>query len=174
MGAGRRCRRWIGYQQPVRGDHRGFHCAAAGYQSARLRRDTVSKALTGVWGALAIVLAFWVDDIASTVLVAVNKLGSLINGPLLAVFVMGLLTPRLGGVRVGFVAGLSALLWLGARGFLAVGTSAGFDQSLPVCLPAQNRVVAARTVHPHFSLVRASSAPGCCVTSRSRVRRADF
>jgi SSS family solute:Na+ symporter len=67
---------------------------------------------------LAIVLAFWVDDIASTVLVAVNKLGSLINGPLLAVFVMGLLTQSVTGLgaRVGFAAGFisNLLLWLGA------------------------------------------------------------
>ena len=77
-----------------------------------------SKALTGVWGALAIVLAFWVDDIASTVLVAVNKLGSLINGPLLAIFVMGLLTQGVTGrgARVGFVAGFisNLILWLGS------------------------------------------------------------
>ena len=77
-----------------------------------------SKALTAIWGVLAIVLAFWVDDIASTVLVAVNKLGSLINGPLLAVFVMGLLTQSVTGrgARMGFVAGFvsNLLLWLGA------------------------------------------------------------
>ena len=77
-----------------------------------------SKVLTAVWGMLAIVLAFWVDDIASTVLVAVNKLGSLINGPLLAVFVMGLLTQSVTGrgARVGFAAGFisNLLLWLGA------------------------------------------------------------
>ena len=74
--------------------------------------------LTGVWGALAIVLAFWVDDIASTVLVAVNKLGSLINGPLLAIFVMGLLTQSVTGqgARVGFSIGFisNLLLWLSA------------------------------------------------------------
>ena len=67
---------------------------------------------------LAIVLAFWVDDIASTVLVAVNKLGSLINGPLLAVFAMGLLTQSVTGrgARLGFAAGFmcNLLLWLGA------------------------------------------------------------
>ena len=79
-----------------------------------------SKALTAIWGLLAIILAFWVDDIASTVLVAVNKLGSLINGPLLAVFVMGLLTERATGLgaRVGFAVGFisNAGLWLGAPG----------------------------------------------------------
>ena len=58
------------------------------------------------------------DDIASTVLVAVNKLGSLINGPLLAVFVMGLLTQSVTGrgAIMGFAAGFMSnlLLWLGA------------------------------------------------------------
>ena len=77
-----------------------------------------SKVLTAVWGTLAILLAFWVDDIATTVLVAVNKLGSLINGPLLAVFVLGLLTRRASGPGVcyGFVAGflVNLALWLGA------------------------------------------------------------
>jgi SSS family transporter len=77
-----------------------------------------SKWLTALWGVLAVVLAFWVDDIASTVLVAVNKLGSLINGPLLAIFVMGLLTQNVTGqgARIGFAAGFTSnlLLWLGA------------------------------------------------------------
>jgi len=77
-----------------------------------------SKWLTALWGVLAVVLAFWVDDIASTVLVAVNKLGSLINGPLLAIFVMGLLTQNVTGqgARIGFAAGFisNLLLWLGA------------------------------------------------------------
>ena len=77
-----------------------------------------SKMLTAMWGGVAIVLAFWVDDIASTVLVAVNKLGSLINGPLLGVFVMGLLTQSVTGqgARLGFAAGFisNLLLWLGA------------------------------------------------------------
>ena len=51
---------------------------------------------------------------------AVNKLGSLINGPLLAVFVMGLLTERATGLgaRVGFAVGFmsNAGLWLGGPG----------------------------------------------------------
>ena len=91
-----------------------------GWASMRSHRVEIlwSKILTGVWGVLSIVLAFWVDDIASTVLVAVNKLGSLINGPLLAVFVMGLLMRSVTGrgARLGFAAGFisNLLLWLGA------------------------------------------------------------
>ena len=38
----------------------------------------------------ALITAFFVDDIASTVLVAVNKIGSLINGPYPRCFFAGL------------------------------------------------------------------------------------
>ena len=50
------------------------------------------RALTVFWGVFALVTAFFVDDIASTVIVAVNKVGSLINGPILGVFLLGLMT----------------------------------------------------------------------------------
>ena len=107
-----------------------------------------SKALTAFWGLLAIVLAFWVDDIASTVLVAVNKLGSLINGPLLAVFVMGLLTERATGlgVRVGFAVGFmsNAGLWLGAPGVSWLWWNvSGFLVAIVVGLAVSGRAVTA-------------------------------
>ena len=48
-------------------------------------------------------------------IVAVNKVGSLINGPILGVFMLGLFTKSVtgGGARVGFVVGLltNAALW---------------------------------------------------------------
>ena len=73
------------------------------------------RALTVFWGLFALVTAFFVDDIASTVIVAVNKVGSLINGPILGVFLLGLMTKTATGrgVRVGFFAGLAvnAFLW---------------------------------------------------------------
>ena len=75
-----------------------------------------SKLVTAIWGGLALSLSFVVDDIASNVLIAVNKIGSLVNGPLLAVFVLGLLTRQASGlgVRVGFSAGLVAnfIMWI--------------------------------------------------------------
>ena len=40
-----------------------------------------SRILTVVWGAVILTLSFFVADIASTILVAINKIGSLINGP---------------------------------------------------------------------------------------------
>ncbi len=71
-----------------------------------------SKLVTAIWGVLALSLSFVVDDIASNVLIAVNKIGSVVNGPLLAVFVLGLLTRQASGlgVRLGFLAGLLANL----------------------------------------------------------------
>ena len=73
------------------------------------------RALTVFWGVFALVTAFFVDDIASTVIVAVNKVGSLINGPILGVFLLGLLTKRATGrgARIGFFIGLAVngFLW---------------------------------------------------------------
>lgn len=73
------------------------------------------RMLTVCWGLFALITAFFVDDIASTVIVAVNKVGSLINGPILGVFLLGLLTRSATGqgARIGFVAGLvtNAYLW---------------------------------------------------------------
>ena len=73
------------------------------------------RGLTICWGIFALVTAFYVDDIASTVIVAVNKVGSLINGPILGVFMLGLFTKSAtgGGARLGFVVGFltNAALW---------------------------------------------------------------
>lgn len=47
-------------------------------------------------------LAFYVGDIAETVLEAINIIDSLINGPVLAVFALGLFTRRAGGTGADF------------------------------------------------------------------------
>ena len=74
-----------------------------------------SRGLTVAWGILTLWLAFHVDDIASTVLVAINKIGSLINGPVLGVFALGILTRRTVGTGAcfGLVAGflLNLFFW---------------------------------------------------------------
>jgi SSS family solute:Na+ symporter len=75
----------------------------------------LSKLLTVFWGVVCIFFAFFVGAISDTIIESINKIGSLINGPLLAVFVMGILTRRVngqgatGGLIVGFV--LNLLLW---------------------------------------------------------------
>ena len=74
-----------------------------------------SRILTVVWGAVILTLSFFVADIASTILVAINKIGSLINGPVLAVFFLGIFSTRTTGtgactgLLLGFILNLS--LW---------------------------------------------------------------
>jgi SSS family solute:Na+ symporter len=74
-----------------------------------------SKLLTVWWGAVCIFFAFYVEDISQTVIESVNKIGSLINGPLLAVFIMGIFSRRIDsqGAVSGFVSGffVNLLLW---------------------------------------------------------------
>ena len=64
----------------------------------------LSRLLTALWGVVTLVMAFFVDDIASTVLEAINKIGSLANGPILAVFVLGFVARRVQGPHA--IAGL--------------------------------------------------------------------
>ena len=67
----------------------------------------LSRFFTFFWGTVAIFLAFHVENISNNVLVAINKIGSLINGPVLGVFILGLLTKNIGGssARIGLVLG---------------------------------------------------------------------
>ncbi|GHB94928.1 sodium:solute symporter family transporter [Cerasicoccus arenae] len=80
----------------------------------------LSKATTVLWGLLCLAFSFYVGGIATTVVESVNKIGSLLNGPLLALFTMGLLTRFIGAraVIAGLLLGLTgnALLWLFAPG----------------------------------------------------------
>ncbi len=76
-----------------------------------------SRALTLFWGLLTLTMAFFVGDIASTVLEAINIIGSLINGPILGVFAIGILSRRANGhgAVVGLLAGfgVNLLCWWG-------------------------------------------------------------
>ncbi|RLP53288.1 MAG: sodium:proline symporter [Ketobacter sp.] len=79
-----------------------------------------SRVLTLFWGSVTLTLAFFVDDIAPTVLETINKIGSLINGPVLAVFTLGVLTrwchslAAIAGLLCGFL--FNIYLWLGHPG----------------------------------------------------------
>ncbi len=76
----------------------------------------ISRLLTVFWGALTLSLAFYVEDIAPTVLESINKIGSLINGPILGVFTLGIFTRvcHSGGAIFGLMSGflVNTLLWL--------------------------------------------------------------
>lgn len=115
-----------------------------------IRREFIlAKLLTAFWGLLTLVMAFYVEAIADSVLVAINMIGSLINGPLLAVFLLGILTRRTGepGVLAGLAAGFGlnlylafghpdiSWLWWNVTGFLATWLTA-----VLVSLPLPRRV----------------------------------
>ena len=75
-----------------------------------------SKILTVFWGVVCTVFAFYVENIADSIIVSINKIGSLINGPILGVFLLGILTKKAkeSGAIVGFFAGglLNLYLWV--------------------------------------------------------------
>ena len=79
-----------------------------------------SKIATLGWGLFAVVFSYQVERIAPTVLEAINKIGSMANGPLLALFAVALVAPGVGQRRAvgAFFAGLLAngALWLFAPG----------------------------------------------------------
>ncbi len=75
-----------------------------------------SRLITAVWGVVTLVMAFFVGDIADTVLEAINQIGSMANGSILAVFALGLLTTRThgSGAILGLFLGIAvnACFWL--------------------------------------------------------------
>jgi SSS family solute:Na+ symporter len=79
-----------------------------------------SKVATVGWGLFAIAFSYQVENIAPTVLEAINKIGSMVNGPLLALFTLALIARNVGQTRAiaGFCAGLAGntVLWLGFPG----------------------------------------------------------
>ena len=74
-----------------------------------------SKLITLAWGVFAVVFSFTVELIADTILEAINKVGSLLNGPLLGLFAIALLARSVGETRalLGFGAGLAVNLCVG-------------------------------------------------------------
>ncbi len=74
----------------------------------------ISRALTLLWGSLCLGFAFFVGGVAETVIEAVNRISSFMNGPMLAVFLLGIFTRRIGqtAALAGFSAGLLGNSWL--------------------------------------------------------------
>jgi len=77
----------------------------------------VSKLFTVFWGVFTVAFAFVVPFISDTVIEAINKVGSLLYGPIFAAFFLGIFTrwatPL--GVKAGVTVGIAAnlYLWLG-------------------------------------------------------------
>ena len=90
--------------------------------SSRQRTDheelMLSRWLTVFWGVVTLTMSFFVGDIAPTVLEAINKIGSLANGPILAVFMLGFFVERVTGplATLGLLLGIAVngVLWIAA------------------------------------------------------------
>lgn len=76
----------------------------------------ISKGVTVFWGVICITFSFFVGNISDSIIVSINKIGSLANGPILAAFLLAILTKRANdfgtvtGIVAGFVVNLA--LWL--------------------------------------------------------------
>jgi Na+/proline symporter len=73
--------------------------------------------LTGLgWGLLTMFFAFYVGDIAKTVIEAINKIGSMFYGPILAMFLLAILgkNVKATAANIGLVCGVvvNLILWL--------------------------------------------------------------
>jgi Na+/proline symporter len=73
-----------------------------------------SKGASIFWGLICLICAFFVGDIADTVIEAINKIGSVFYGPILAAFGLAILTRRANatGVNVGIVVGVAVNIFL--------------------------------------------------------------
>ncbi len=75
-----------------------------------------SRLLTLFWGLVCVTFAFYVEDISDSIIVSVNKIGSLTNGSILGVFLLGLLTQRANslGAICGLILGIlfNFYLWI--------------------------------------------------------------
>lgn len=74
----------------------------------------ISKGFTVFWGIVCISFSFFVGNISDSIIVSINKIGSLANGPILAAFLLAILTRRATdqGTIIGIFAGFFANLYL--------------------------------------------------------------
>lgn len=76
----------------------------------------LSKGVTVFWGVVCVTFSFFVGNISDSIIVSINKIGSLANGSILATFLLAILTKRAtdSGTVIGIVAGflVNLILWL--------------------------------------------------------------
>ena len=74
----------------------------------------LARGVSIFWGVAILIMSLFAGSIAPTVIEAINKVGSALYGPILAVFLIGMLSKRVGGVgaSAGLLAGLAVNLYL--------------------------------------------------------------
>jgi Na+/proline symporter len=73
-----------------------------------------SKLTTVAWGIATLVFSLYVGSIAKTVIEAINKIGSVFYGPMLATFLVAILVPRVNGkaMNIGLLVGVAVNMFL--------------------------------------------------------------
>src|SRR5215207_8040405 len=75
-----------------------------------------SKAIAFFWGVVTMILAFFVGGLAKTIIEAINKIGSMFYGPILAIFLLAILGKgiKATAANIGLVTGVvvNLILWL--------------------------------------------------------------
>lgn len=75
-----------------------------------------SKQVALLWGVITMIIAFYVGGIAKTVIEAINKISSMFYGPVLAMFLMAILTKKIKptAANIGLVTGVmvNLIIWL--------------------------------------------------------------
>lgn len=108
----------------------------------------ISKGVTVFWGVVCISFSFVVGNISDSIIVSINKIGSMANGPILATFLLAVLTKKANdkGVLIGIIGGflvntyvwifmpdVSWLWWnvIGCAGTFGIGYIASFLFTTP-------------------------------------------
>jgi Na+/proline symporter len=127
-----------------------------------------SKITTVGWGVLITGFAFCVGDISDTVIESINKIGSAFSGPILATFIVGVISRRVHtrDILAGLIAGVGLNLylwhfqpsvhwmWWNAFGFLMTAGLASFSSLFTA--PPPDDVVARYTLHGLTAAERAT------------------
>ncbi len=75
-----------------------------------------SKGIAFVWGVVTMILAFFVGGLAKTIIEAINKIGSMFYGPILAIFLLAILGKgiKARAANIGLVTGVvvNLIFWL--------------------------------------------------------------
>lgn len=135
-----------------------------------------SKFATVFWGTFAVLFSYQVERIAPTVLEAINKVGSMANGPLLALFCAAAFFPRVGqfGAIGGFCLGLLAnllawillpsvsWLWWNPLGFFVACLS---GLALSLLRPAAAPAAAERVAFPRRQFVQLLAMAAAILTA---------
>lgn len=92
------------------------YCRLSSKELSDERYLQVSRITGLVWGAVTLTLSFFAGDIAPTIIEAINKIGSIFYGPILACFLLGFWATKVAArhLNVGLVVGVlsNIVLWL--------------------------------------------------------------